>query len=295
VSPRTAPIEPLSAGRYKVTFTAGAELKTKIELARDLLRHAVPSGDYAAIVGRALDLLIDDVKKRRFGSNAKKAQPRRQAAPSLRPSTRSAHCELERNERPEKLQLTPSHRPSTRSAHCELERNESPEHLEPAASSPRQPARSARREVLERDGLRCSWRNEHGTRCEARAWLEHDHRHPLGKGGSSDPQNLRLLCRNHNRYAAEHEYGKAHVECAIERSRRKGNHPPAADCRLGTAEATAGSAVSAMARVDPSRFNRRSRRTRRVRSEEEARPSPGTGTRSGHPLEWAYTGKLLAT
>jgi hypothetical protein len=112
-----------------------------------------------------------------------------------------------------------------------LEQNERPEQQPTAA--PRQPARSARREVLERDGLRCSWRNEHGTRCEARAWLEHDHHHPLGKGGSSDPKNLRLLCRNHNRYAAEHEYGKAHVERAIERSRRKANHPPAANCPAG--------------------------------------------------------------
>jgi hypothetical protein len=201
-SSRAAPIEPLSVGRYKVTFTADAELKTKLELARDLLRHAVPSGDYAAIVGRALDLLIENVKKRRFGSNETKAQPRRQTAPSPRPSTRSARCEV-------------------------LERKETPEQR-------RRPASSARREVVERDGLQCSWLDEHGTRCEARAWLEHDHRHPLGKGGSSDPKNLRLLCRKHNRYAAEHEYGKAHVERAIERSRRERRHPPAADYPAGT-------------------------------------------------------------
>jgi hypothetical protein len=258
-STRAAPIEPLSAGRYKVTFTAGAELKTKLELARDLLRHAVPSGDYAAIVGRALDLLLEEVKRRRFGSNAKKAEPSRQAAPSPRPSTRpacreviernqspeqrpaaascgrpngSGPCEvLERNERPEQEQPAAAPRQPTRSARREvLERNEQQQQ---AASPRRQPARSARREVLERDGLRCSWRNEHGTRCEARGWLEHDHRHPLGKGGSSDPQNLRLLCRNHNRYAAEHEYGKAHVERALEHSRRKHRPPPAADCLAG--------------------------------------------------------------
>jgi hypothetical protein len=141
-----------------------------------------------------------------------------------------------RNERPdEQQQATASpRRQPTRSAHGEvLERNETPEQQQPEASSRRQPARSARREVLERDGLRCSWRNEHGTRCEARAWLEHDHHHPLGKGGSSDPQNLRLLCRNHNRYAAEHEYGKAHVERAIARSRRERRPPPAADYPAG--------------------------------------------------------------
>ncbi|MEY4550745.1 MAG: hypothetical protein RL685_6940, partial [Pseudomonadota bacterium] len=49
----------------------------------------------------------------------------------------------------------------------------------------------------------------------------------------SGPKNLRLLCRNHNRYAAEHEYGKAHVERAIEHSRRERRHPPATDCPAG--------------------------------------------------------------
>ena len=50
-------LEPLSPGRFKVAFTADADLKRKLELARDLLRHAVPPGALATIVGRALDVL----------------------------------------------------------------------------------------------------------------------------------------------------------------------------------------------------------------------------------------------
>jgi hypothetical protein len=55
---RASRIEPLAAQRYKVQFTADAELKSQLELARDLMRHAHPSGDFGLIIGRALDLLI---------------------------------------------------------------------------------------------------------------------------------------------------------------------------------------------------------------------------------------------
>jgi hypothetical protein len=80
--------------------------------------------------------------------------------------------------------------------------------------------RSTRRAVVERDGLACSWVDEHGVRCGSRAWLEYDHRHPRAKGGGAEPDNVRLLCRQHNRYAAEREYGRRHVEHTIAERRR---------------------------------------------------------------------------
>ncbi len=59
-------VHPLAPDRYRVTFTATEETCRKLELARDLLRHAVPSGDAAEIVSRALDLLVEDLVKRKF-------------------------------------------------------------------------------------------------------------------------------------------------------------------------------------------------------------------------------------
>jgi hypothetical protein len=43
-----------------------------------LMRHAHPSGDFGLIIGRALELLIQDLMKRRFGAGA-----RRKASPTL--------------------------------------------------------------------------------------------------------------------------------------------------------------------------------------------------------------------
>ena len=81
--------------------------------------------------------------------------------------------------------------------------------------------RETRRSVLERDGLGCSWVDERGVRCGARAWLEHDHRRPRAKGGGSEPSNVRLLCRNHNQWEAEAAFGREHVERAITEQRRQ--------------------------------------------------------------------------
>jgi hypothetical protein len=80
--------------------------------------------------------------------------------------------------------------------------------------------RAARREVVACDGWRCSFVAEDGKRCDARGFLEFDHRAPKARGGTSQAENLRVLCRSHNRWAAERVYGKAHVARAISDSRR---------------------------------------------------------------------------
>lgn len=98
---------------------------------------------------------------------------------------------------------------------------------QPHASRPRREApvapsdrrthipRAAASAVLERDGLGCSWVSADGQRCGSTACLEIDHRIPAGKGSSSEPENLRLLCREHNRHTAEQVYGRAHMERAV--------------------------------------------------------------------------------
>lgn len=76
-------------------------------------------------------------------------------------------------------------------------------------------SRCARREVVARDGWRCSFVADDGRRCNAEAFLEFDHETPRGRGGGSEPSNLRLLCRAHNRLEAERVYGKERILQAI--------------------------------------------------------------------------------
>jgi len=59
-------VQPLAPDRYRVSFTATSEICEKLQLAQDLLRHAVPSGDPAEIFGRALDVLVEELVRRKY-------------------------------------------------------------------------------------------------------------------------------------------------------------------------------------------------------------------------------------
>ena len=63
---RPAVIEPLAPARYKVQFTASAELRDKLERLRALMRPSVPDGDLAAIVEQAVTEKLQRLEARRF-------------------------------------------------------------------------------------------------------------------------------------------------------------------------------------------------------------------------------------
>jgi hypothetical protein len=75
-------VQPLSASRWCVQFTAGAELRAKIEHAQELLSHVLPNGDLAALFERGLDALIANETKRRLGAG--KPRQRRSLSPGSR-------------------------------------------------------------------------------------------------------------------------------------------------------------------------------------------------------------------
>jgi hypothetical protein len=154
---RPASVEPLAPARYKVQFTASAELHDKLERLRALMRSSVPDGDLGAIIEQAVTEKLERLEAARF---AKTKAPRKSLAQT---DTRPSSGEV------------------------------------PAA---------VRRAVYERDGGRCRFVDEQGRRCTARDRLEFHHRHPHGYGGDRSPQNIRLMCRTHNQYLAEHDYGR---------------------------------------------------------------------------------------
>src|SRR6185503_10125383 len=66
-SPRRPVIENTSPDRYRVQFTFGKESHDKLRRLQDLLRREIPNGDPAAIVDRALTLLLEKVEKQKRG------------------------------------------------------------------------------------------------------------------------------------------------------------------------------------------------------------------------------------
>jgi hypothetical protein len=89
--PRPAVVQPLSPERYKLQVTIGGETLEKLEQARDRLRHAVPSGDAAEILDRALAALLEALDKKQ---RAATDQPR--PSSGAQPGSRHIPAEVTR-------------------------------------------------------------------------------------------------------------------------------------------------------------------------------------------------------
>lgn len=190
----TGTLEPLSAVSYRLQLNVSHAVNQKLELARDLMSHANPTGDLAIVLERALDVLIAKLKARRFGETSR---PRKS-----RPA--EDHFERSKSTPANATAATPS-----------------------TAASPSQPKKrrphiphDVRREVVARDGLQCSFTTPEGQRCQARAFLEFDHELALARGGPDTVENLRLFCTRHNMLHAEQDFGADMIHDAIKQRRR---------------------------------------------------------------------------
>jgi len=158
-------IVPITADRVRIGFDAAVAVMHLIDRARQVLRHKYPAGRLEDVLRDALEILLD------------RKDPQRRLG--LKPSVVADKASV------------PA--PPTRE----------PRFLRALKSGRYIPAR-VKRAVWQRDGGRCAWRFDDGTVCGSRDWLEYDHVKPFARGGRSDsPRNIRLLCRLHNRVAAE--------------------------------------------------------------------------------------------
>ena len=77
VAPRVrTKIAPLSPERYTLQVTLEGATHDKLRRAQELLGHAVPSGDIARVIDRALDSLLAGLEKQRFGLVSKPREHR---------------------------------------------------------------------------------------------------------------------------------------------------------------------------------------------------------------------------
>ena len=216
----TGRLEPLSAATYRLQLSTSASLKDKLELAADLMSHANPSRDLAVVIERALDLLLERLQNQRFG------QTKRARKPHLGPELPLAA----RDERHERKAEAPHERKSERPHEREGERlhERKGERLhEREGELPHEPRRQRRatisravlRALVERDGLGCTFVGSDGRCCGERAFLQVHHERAWAKGGADSSDNLRLVCAAHNRLLAEREFGREHVQRAVEHDR----------------------------------------------------------------------------
>jgi hypothetical protein len=73
---KPARVTPLAPSRYELKVTVSQETRDKLRQAQDLLRHALPSGDTAEILDRALTLLLADLARKKFAATQRPRQRR---------------------------------------------------------------------------------------------------------------------------------------------------------------------------------------------------------------------------
>jgi hypothetical protein len=97
----------------------------------------------------------------------------------------------------------------------------------PAPPRPPTPGKRARitaatrREVMERDGYRCTFESDDGRRCGCTSGLELDHVEGAKATGSSRPEDLTVRCRAHNQLRSIRLYGRRYVERRIAEARQE--------------------------------------------------------------------------
>jgi len=202
-------LEPLSADRYGVHFTADGEFRELLERVRGLTGHRLPSGDLMTLLKRGLEAYKRELAKERFAVGRK---PRRSQGVAPAPSAPS-EAELSALDRAKPERSAPG--PST--LHTQSAPNPN---REPTPNPKRHVPAAVARAVFLRDGQQCSYVSPDGRRCSARRCLELDHVDPWAEGGESTIENLRLRCRAHNQRHARQYYGKSRVEAAVQHARR---------------------------------------------------------------------------
>jgi len=88
---RPAVVSPLSPDRYKLQLTITGETLEKLELVKDMIRHAGPSGDVAQIFDRAMTLLLHDLAKKKFA-----ATDRHRPSQGVAPESHKVSAEVKR-------------------------------------------------------------------------------------------------------------------------------------------------------------------------------------------------------
>lgn len=194
----TGAVSPLGGHRYRIQVTASEETVGKLRRAQALLGDQVQPGDVAAVLDRALEVLCEQLTRRRFGTSRRRAVERRRPAPV--PVSPEMDVVVAETPAPEPTV------PGDSSAAGPVP--------QPARLSRRIPA-EVRRRVWERDGGRCAFVDDSGRRCAERRHLELDHVVPFARGGANGEENVRLLCRAHNQHLARRVFGAARIERRI--------------------------------------------------------------------------------
>ena len=223
-------MRPLGAERWEIKAVIDDECRRGMEQLKGLLSHVDPHMTLGQLLGRVVREAVErhdparpprgrrtgnraaagsadetSAPKDAAGSDAAAASARRTAMRAGAATSPAQHTVLPAPTSeggPQSCRATPvAPRPGPRAIASDAPRSQVRSRAIPAA---------AKRLVWERDQGCCSYVDRgSGRRCGSRHRLQIDHVLPYARGGSAEPDNLRLLCAAHHRHRHADGRGKA--------------------------------------------------------------------------------------
>ena len=158
-------VRSLGGGQTEIKLVINLDDLKKAETLKNLLSHKNPNMSYTELFSLLVQMGIDkyDYSKK----TTLKTKPKQKSVPELKNVNKHKH----------KLNKKPS------------------------KQTTRYIPKEVKKYIWQRDNGRCSYIcSETKRRCTSKHLIQIDHIHPYALGGSSKPQNLRLLCASHNQY-----------------------------------------------------------------------------------------------
>jgi hypothetical protein len=190
----TKPIVPLSPRRYKIEITVDEATHDKLRSLQDLLGRSATGRDPAAIISRAIDVLLVQALARKAGCTDRRkpmAPTRANSTEGTKPTTST------------KVKYTDRPASSTLAADTAASQRAKRTRTIPAA---------VRREVWQRDCGRCCYADARGRRCRETSNVEFHHKTPFAIGGQPTLENIELRCAAHNQYQADLDFGRSFMD-----------------------------------------------------------------------------------
>jgi hypothetical protein len=255
-SARRAVLAPLSKDRYRLQVTVSREAYENLLRLRALMRHSVANGDLGLIIEKAIADLCGKVEARRLG---KRRRCGRGSALASHQDGCSAQTEVEIAPLRGEAVRTPADSGACTDVDTASGNGSSAQAIAspaialgvkrtsvatPAQAAPAIGKRSryisneVRRAVVARDGVRCSFVDALGNRCQEDGFLEFHHRSAFSRGGASTADQIPLLCHAHHAAQTDLDFGATFVRARIAASRllRAAPLPEAAPAQPGTKE-----------------------------------------------------------
>ena len=213
------PVVPLSPRRYKLEVTIDQATHDKLRMLQDLLSRQHPNADPAAIVSRALGLLLVETLKKKAAITDRPRGGARSSDKCGKPRGLAGRADVVPVASAAPVASATPATPATSATPAAMAESAASSRPDGPPHSRAIPA-AIRRKVWHRDDGRCAFVDEHGRRCCSKRAVEYHHIRPYGKGGAHEPDNIALRCAAHNQYQADLDFGRDFMN-----ARRQSNRP----------------------------------------------------------------------